>query len=202
MSLPRWSILTLVALVASVAWWALPPFGFTAGRVATRLAAEAGCPRPVPTMPTDADPSLDPNQLCGVLWTAMNALPDSTRVYLQQDGDHLRHVRILTVNDYWAFPNDDAIQSIVMPPRPWWHYQRVISDWRVGLALLGTPVDGVYDIGVDRRTGMAYRTIGRGRVMSSAHNIALYLAFSTVAVVVLGFQIRATHRRLSRDMRG
>jgi hypothetical protein len=200
--MPSRRTLALGAIVlACYTIWALPPFPQTALRQATRLAHDAGCPRALPIMPSDFATTLDSIQVCGVVWAALNTLPDSVRDFISTPA-HLRQVRILVFYQSSALYHHGTSSIRVSPPPPWWEYQRIKSSWNVGIAVLGGTVGGVYSIAVDRRTGVAYRRVGIGSSASKTYVLVQYaiLMFAVVALFVI--QLRSTHRRLSRDMRG
>lgn len=146
-----------ILIIASLPWY-LPPRQSQAERVADALAAQAACPRPSPQVYSDSANGLSAAQRCGVIWAAMKALPPAGLAYVDAHASDLKDVMILSLSDVWALRRKYSLN--VQPRESWLEHERMWSAWVVVITIAAPEYDGVYQIWVDKRSGVARRLAG------------------------------------------
>ena len=145
-------------VIASLPWY-LPPRHSQVKRVADRLAARAGCPRPSPQVYSDSADGLSATQRCGVIWAAMKALPPAGLAYVDAHASELQHVMILSLSDVVAFRRRGGTYLRMQPMESWLDRQPMPSAWVVVVTIGAQEYDGVFQIWVDKRSGVARRLV-------------------------------------------
>jgi hypothetical protein len=136
--------------------WYLPPRQSEIKHVADRLAARAACPRPIPAIVSDSTAGLSALQRCGVIWTALKAMPPGGVAYLEAHDANLEHVMVLSLSDVMGL---HGLRLLQQPRLLWFERQRMSSAWVVVVAISAAEYESVCQVWVDKRTGVARRII-------------------------------------------
>jgi len=158
----RRSTLAVVGCLAALALASAGPSDARVKRVAGRLALQHGCPRPLPPVLGDSLPELTPVERCGVVAAALALLP-ARRAAMASHRPRdtsaplvVEFVVSLAELRAWGSAGRYATRMRLDPPRSWVDDLRVGSYWALGVAgRVGEDVV-LYQVWVDRRSGLAH----------------------------------------------
>jgi hypothetical protein len=158
----RRSTLVVVGCLAALAIASAGPSSARAKRVAGRLAARHGCPRPLPPVLGDSLPSLTPMERCGVVAAGLALLPARRATMASHPPRDpsaplvVEFVVSLAELDAWGSAGQYNTRMRLDPPRSFVDDLRRGSYWALGVAgRVGEDVV-LYQVWVDRRSGTAH----------------------------------------------